>query len=190
VDGELIEQRLAEREGLRLWNSLIRFLRWSRAKDVEDVASESFLRLLQNLRAGEEIGNLKAYLRQIARNVLQEQHRQRQRESALAQNPLVVLSSASTQEAEALSRCLYHCKKTCLSRQEIALIEAYYGPAKKVARRRKLAAMMSLSANGLCIQAFRLRRKLADCMKRCEEANFGRNGSRAQSLSTKRDARA
>ena len=83
--------------------------------------------------------------------------------------------------------CLGRCKKICLSRQELVLIESYYGtdPAEKIARRKEIANEMSLTENALRIQAFRVRRKLYECIQRCQQS-VG-NGSSVPSLYNVRD---
>ena len=146
----------------------MRFLRWARRRDdVEDLASETMLRLLQNLQSGERVVHLEAYVRQIARNVLQEEHRRNRRYVRLLENPSAALPAPSDANADALYQCLERCKKDCLSRKEIRLIEAYYDG--NSAARKKLATQMNLSECALRIHAFRVRRKLAECVRKCQD---------------------
>jgi DNA-directed RNA polymerase specialized sigma24 family protein len=163
---------LAELDSLKLWRSLVRFLRWSRAQEAEDVASESILRLVQNLRDGQQVLNLDAYARQIARNVLLEERRRTRRDIQFRSSALPAMAGPSTDRAEALSRCMERCMKSCLSEQEIRLIEAYYGgdAVSHIAQRKALREKLGLSENALRLKAFRVRQKLQECIKRCPEA--------------------
>jgi RNA polymerase sigma factor (sigma-70 family) len=156
-------------EGWRLWNVAVRFLRWARAEDAEDLASETVVRLLQNLRRGEQILNPESYVRQVARNVLHEDRRARRFEVQLSAGAPAPDTGTDTETAEVMSQCLGKCKKKCLSKQERVLIEAYYGgdPSRRISRRKDLADKMGLSENALRLAAFRVRRRLSECMEEC-----------------------
>ena len=172
------ERELTGPESWRLWNIAVRFLRWSRAADAEELASETMTRLIENLRRGEQVLHPDAYVREIARNVLREDRRRREREADLPQVALAAssLGARSADQEEAHFRCLERCKRECLSPEERRLIQAYYGgdSSDKISRRRKvLAGRMGLSENALRLWAFRLRRKLFNCIKECLDGNDG-----------------
>ena len=50
-----MELRLNGPESWRLWNVALRFLRWARAEDAEGLASETVVRLIQNVARGEQM---------------------------------------------------------------------------------------------------------------------------------------
>jgi RNA polymerase sigma factor (sigma-70 family) len=172
VEIGLTPHRISEDESWRLRRLAERWLYRAGAQNAEDLASESVLRLLRNLSNGAQIENLDAYVCQVAKNVLREFRRQKSREVELSAAIASTASLNSYPAAELLARCLECCKKQCLSELELVVIEAYYGagPARKSQHRRELAVRLNLSENAMRLAAFRARRKLYDCIQRCQES--------------------
>jgi len=159
---------LSEDESSALRETLVRFLKWSHAMDPEDLASETIVRVLQNLRGGVVIENMGAYARQVARHLQLEDYRQRAREARLVKGYLD-LGGETTALQEQIAVCLEHCKKECLLRNELRLIELYYRGEKevKIANRKSLAKKLKISESALRQKVFPIRRKLAACVERC-----------------------
>lgn len=161
---------LSEDESWTLREALVRFLRWSQVTDPEDLASETIVRVLQSLRAGVVIENMSAYARQVARHIQLEDHRQRGRKAHLSGGSLD-LSGEATALQELTAVCLERCKKQCLARNEMRLIELYYLGQKevKISNRKALAKKLKITESALRQKVFQSRRKLAACMERCLE---------------------
>jgi DNA-directed RNA polymerase specialized sigma24 family protein len=159
---------LSEDESRALRETLIRFLKWSQAVDPEDLASETILRILQNLRAGVVIENLGAYARQVARHLQMEDFRQRDRQAQLI-NGSLDLGDENAANQEQIIVCLERCKKECLSRNDLRLIELYYRDEKamKISNRKRLAEKLQISESALRQKVFQIRRKLGACVERC-----------------------
>ena len=97
-----------------------------------------------------------------------EDYRQRAREARLVKGSLD-LGGESTALREQVAVCLERCKKECLFRNELRLIELYYRGEKevKISNRKGLAKKLKISESGLRQQVFQIRRKLASCVERC-----------------------
>ena len=161
---------LPEDESWALREALVGFLRWSQVTDPEDLASETIVRVFQSLRAGVVIENMGAYARQVARHIQLEDHRQKGRMAHLAGGTLDLLGE-DTALQELMAVCLERCKKQCLARNEMRLIELYYLGDKeaKISNRKTLAKKLKISEGALRQKVFQGRRKLAACMERCLE---------------------
>ncbi len=156
---------LTETESSRLRRWLVRFLRAKGAREPEESAHETLVRILKNLRAGLQIRNLDAYASRVAQNVLREDLRHSLKHSALPED--LPENAAPTPDNKVLLKCLEVCKHTCLVKKELRLIEAYYGGT--IADRKSLARKEGLSENALRLRAFKVRQKLKACVEHCCE---------------------
>lgn len=155
---------------------LVRFFEWRGCDGAESLADETIDRVSRKLDGGEPIDGGGAYFYAVARNVLKEQVRSRLRRERLRraipppsgaawEHPLLAGS-----ERERLA-CLDRCLQT-LADEERELIRRYYGaePAERAADHARLAQRLGISAGNLRVRAYRLRRALEVCVKRCLEA--------------------
>jgi RNA polymerase sigma factor (sigma-70 family) len=179
--GVLAEERdLAGHRYETIRAGLVRFFEWHGCGGAESLADETIDRVCHKLDDGEPIDGSGAYFHAVARNVLKEHLRSRQRrkrlwrvipppEGSAWQHPLLAGS-----ERERLA-CLNHCLQT-LSEEERELIRQYYGAeaADKAADHARLAERLGISAGNLRVRAYRLRRALEVCVTRCLEAKGGR----------------
>lgn len=148
---------------------LVRLFQWRGCPFPEDHADETLNRVARKIEAGEGIRDLKAYAFGVARLLLLEIFKQRERE----QQSLNGVPPSRSNEVEAdpsgvrvacLQQCLAH-----LPADNRDLIVHYYqgeGGA-KINSRKKLAQSLSLSINTLRMRALRLREKLEACVKVC-----------------------
>lgn len=152
-----------------LRSKLISYFDWRNCPFPEDHADEALNRVIRKIDAGEEIRDPSTYIFGIARMLLLEIARTREKARA-ALNLLPEMQSVDTESDEAQNRvnCLRQCL-AALPEKSRELITKYYegdGPA-KIKRRKELAAELGMELNALRIRACRLREKLEECMGRC-----------------------
>jgi len=154
----------------RLRRDLIQFLRRERAVDPEGLADETVARIIKIAEGGTTIDNLEAYVRGVARHVLDEDARKRGRLRTLNDSVADAdTGQAAVEIAGIRVACLKWCKKKLFSPDEIRMLDAYYRGRgwRRIARRRKMAAELGISPNALRIRMFRMRRELQDCVEQC-----------------------
>lgn len=151
----------ADQDLARLRGELVSFLRWRRATGVEDLVQEALLRVLQKLREGQEIGNLRAYARRVAELVHLEDLRLHRLETGLT----IDRADEAVDNPERLSQCLAECKKKCLTRRDAKFIEQYYQSNSQ--QRKLLARSRNISGETLRKQAMQIRNQLRQCVERC-----------------------
>jgi len=152
-----------------LRSKLISYFDWRNCPFPEDHADEALTRVIRKIEAGEELRDPSTYVFGIARMLLLEIARTREKER-VALNLLPDTQSVDTESDEAQKRinCLRQCL-AALPEKSRELITEYYegeGPA-KINRRKELAAHLGMQLNALRIRACRLREKLEECMGRC-----------------------
>ena len=165
---------------------LLRFFRWERFADSEDLADDVLNRVARKLADGEQIQNLDAYVSAVARLVLREAvTRDRRRERALERMPEPEPLDSAPEDPPA---------QECLERQlaklpppDRDLILRYYSGERsgRIEIRKQLATQLGLNRNALRNRALRLRARLETLVRACLES---RDGSRS-SPTTTRDGR-
>lgn len=150
-----------------LHNDLAAYFRWKRAPFIEDQIQETLLRVLEKVRTGEQIANLKAYARRVGELVLMEELRLLRVQATLT----IAASVDSDSKLEHLSTCLDNCRKSCLTRREDRLVTLYYEADAQ--HRKLLAAAMKISDGELRKRAWEIRKKLRACLDECMR-NSGR----------------
>ena len=150
-------------------SKLINYFDWRDCPFPEEHADDAINRVIRKLDAGEEFRDLATYVFGVARMMLLEIARTRDKEQAAlnlftASQPPEEPSSEDDLREECLKQCL-----AALSDSSRALITEYYvgdGSA-KIRRRQELARRLGVQLNALRIRACRLRGKLEECMGRC-----------------------
>lgn len=142
---------------------LRRFFQSQGMREPEDDAQEAIKRLLEKLRET-EILNLDAYLMGIAGNIVKE----RIGEGSL---PVVPMAPVPDVIDERLLRCLERCEKKLLNPEERKLLRDWYRGTggEKIAQRRGLAEKSGTTLSALKERVYRLRQKLAPCVRKCRE---------------------
>lgn len=152
-----------------LRSKLISYFDWRNCSFPEDHADEALTRAIRKIAAGEEIRDPSTYVFGIARMLLLEIARTREKERA-ALNLLPDTQSVDTESEEAQTRidCLRQCLAALPEKSRELITEYYEGEgAAKINRRKELAAHLDMQLNALRIRACRLREKLEQCMGRC-----------------------
>jgi RNA polymerase sigma factor (sigma-70 family) len=161
-----------ERAGERyetLRRKLMKFFEWHGIGSPEEHADETINRIARKITEGEEIHDLHGYCYGVARMLLREALRERERERAM-RDRLPPPPDAGEEGSERESRVL--CLDECLGRipaESRELILEYYQSEKqaKIESRRELAGRLGIPLNALRIRAHRIRAKLEACVNDC-----------------------
>ena len=149
---------------------LVKYFQWRGAGAPDREADETINRVARRIEEGESISNLNAYFYGVARLVLAESLRAREREREALQHVPVVEPPPTDDDSDAdgrracFDRCLRH-----LSDESRDLIIEYYNDEKsgKIERRKHLAARLGIQLNALRIRAHRIRINLEACVREC-----------------------
>ncbi|HTG85905.1 MAG TPA: hypothetical protein VL907_02680 [Pyrinomonadaceae bacterium] len=155
---------------LEIRNNLTRFFEWRGCPFPEDHADETINRIAKRVAEGEQIQNPAGYAMGVARLLVLEIVKGRQRE----QVALNEISTSSTEEyddssdAEDRIGCLRQCLGG-LSTDNRQLITDYYEGDKgdKIQNRKKLVEKLGIPVNTLRMRALRLRDRLQVCVEDC-----------------------
>ena len=155
---------------LEIRNNLTRFFEWRGCPFPEDHADETINRIAKRVAEGEQIQNPAGYAMGVARLLVLEIVKGRQRE----QVALNEISTSSTEDyddssdAEDRIGCLRQCLGG-LSTDNRQLITDYYEGDKgdKIQNRKKLVEKLGIPVNTLRMRALRLRDRLQVCVEDC-----------------------
>ena len=149
---------------------LVRLFRWRGVQFAEDYADETINRVARKLAEGERVQNLSGYIGGVARLVLLEAHKERERERAAFDRlpPPVVEAAPEPDEGEGRVRCFESCMGG-LDAETRTLILEYYDDAggARIEKRKRLADALGLEMNALRNRALRVRDRLERCINDC-----------------------
>lgn len=162
------EQAGREYERVRL--KLIKYFEWRGAAFPEGEADETINRVARKIEEGVEVSNLSAYFYGVARLVLVEARKGREKElEAFRQVPPIEMH-ASAEDLDAVRRqaCLDICLQRLPEESRTLIIEYYQDEkSKKIEIRKNLASRLSIPLNALRIRALRIRASLETCVREC-----------------------
>ena len=164
-----VDRETAGRKYLEIRNNLTRFFEWRGCSFPEDHADETINRIAKRVFEGEEILNHSGYAMGVARLLLLEINKGRQREqSALAEIGAAPDVYVPEDDDESRLTCLRSCLQT-LSPDNRELILQYYQGEKgeKIENRKKLLQRLGIPVNTLRMRALRLRERLQACVEEC-----------------------
>lgn len=155
---------------LEIRSHLTRFFEWRGCPFPEDHADETFNRIAKRVAEGEEIQNPSGYAMGVARLLVLEIMKGRQREQ-VALNEITSTASELSDEPDDAEERL-GCLRTCLgglSLENRQLITEYYEGEKgdKIQNRKKLVEKLGIPVNTLRMRALRLRDRLQVCVEDC-----------------------
>jgi DNA-directed RNA polymerase specialized sigma24 family protein len=159
-----------------LRHKLVVFFCGRRVLTAEDQADETIDRLSRRIAEGEPIQDLGRFAYGVARLVFKESlkrdHRQRGAFAALAP-PQIAMRFDSDAGIECIRRCVGR-----LETADRELILAYYGSDGREGQRERqdLAGRLEISSTALRLRAYRIRRSLEACARRCLDGPTGRGG--------------
>ena len=154
---------------LEIRTHLTRFFEWRGCSFPEDHADETINRVAKKVAEGEEILNPSGYAMGVARFLLLEIIKGRQREqSALTEIGKTSEVYVDRDDGESRLTCLKNCLQT-LSPDNRDLILQYYQGEKgeKIDNRKKLIERLGVPVNTLRMRALRLRERLQGCVEEC-----------------------
>jgi DNA-directed RNA polymerase specialized sigma24 family protein len=155
---------------LEIRTHLTRFFEWRGCPFPEDHADETINRVAKKVAEGEEILNPSGYAMGVARLLLLEILKGRQRE----QSALTEIGTTASEvypdsdDVESRLACLRNCLQT-LSPDNRELILQYYQGEKseKIRNRKKLMERLQIPVNTLRMRALRVRERLQGCVEEC-----------------------
>ena len=157
---------------LEIRGNLMRFFEWRGCSFPEDHADETINRIARKIDEGEEILNPAGYAMGVARLLLLEILKSRQREqSALneigtASDVYVAVDDSDEDRLECLRKCL----QTLSADNRKLILEYYQGEkSEKIQNRKKLLDSLGIPVNTLRMRALRLRERLQGCVEACME---------------------
>lgn len=144
--------------------ALRRYFQSSGLPEPEDAAQEAIARMVEK-RLEKPLDNPEAYLKGIARNIVREHFK--------SQKPQILLPGAPPDHFnERLLQCLERCEKKLLNQAERKLLHDWYRSegSEKLRDRRHLAEAEGISPETLKTRVYRLRQKIAPCVRKCRDA--------------------
>jgi DNA-directed RNA polymerase specialized sigma24 family protein len=156
---------------LEIRSNLTRFFEWRGCPFPEDHADETINRIAKRVAEGEQIQNPSGYAIGVARLLILEILKGRQREQ-VAMNELATTSSEVSNDGagdgEERIVCLRHCLEGLTSENRVLITEYYEGEkGGKIQNRKKLVEKLGIPVNTLRMRALRLRDRLQVCVEDC-----------------------
>jgi len=158
-----------------LRRALLRFFEWRGAWEPEVCADETLDRVARKIEDGEEVRDVAAFTRGVARMVLMEDlKRARRRPVPLLEKHEHAVSEPRPEEADEAAACLQRCLSSLLPSGRELIVRYYEGMgAAKIDNRRHLAHQMGIPPGALRSRAQRLRGRLEDCVRSCVRSRSG-----------------
>lgn len=154
---------------LEIRTNLTRFFEWRGCPFPEDHADETFNRIAKRVAQGEAILNPPSYAMGVARLLLLEIIKGRQRE----QSALTEISSSGevyvdSDDGESRLTCLRNCLQTLSPDNRDLILQYYQGEkSEKIRNRKQLMERLGIPVNTLRMRALRLRERLQGCVEEC-----------------------
>jgi DNA-directed RNA polymerase specialized sigma24 family protein len=168
-----VDREQAGQKYLQIRNNLTRFFEWRGCSFPEDHADETINRMAKRVAEGEAILNHSGYAMGVARLLLLEINKGRQREqSALAEIGSAPDVYVPADDRESRLTCLRSCLQTLSPDNRELIIQYYQGEkGEKIENRKKLLARLGVPVNTLRMRALRLRERLQMCVEDCLSGN-------------------
>jgi DNA-directed RNA polymerase specialized sigma24 family protein len=154
---------------LEIRSNLTRFFEWRGCSFPEDHADETINRIAKKVAEGEEILNPSGYAMGVARLLLLEILKSRQREqSALTEMGQASEPLVEPDDGEDSLDCLRDCLQTLSADNRELILQYYQGEkSEKIQNRKNLLDRLGISVNTLRMRALRLRDRLQGCVEQC-----------------------
>jgi DNA-directed RNA polymerase specialized sigma24 family protein len=154
-----------EYESLR--RRLADYFDWRGCPNPDVYADETLDRVARKLREGEKVDNVHKYVFGVARMLLLESVRRREREKVAHAEwrPLDVVDDPVDEDQV---RCLESCMKQLPEETRELLIRYYQGDGRTtLAARKELAVGLGINSGALKVRAHRARATLEACLRKC-----------------------
>ncbi len=154
---------------LEIRTNLTRFFEWRGCSFPEDHADETINRMAKKVAEGEEILNHSGYAMGVARLLLLEIIKSRQREqSALNEMENRGEAYVDSDDGESRLTCLRNCLQSLSAENRDLILQYYQGEkSEKIRNRKKLMERLGIPVNTLRMRALRLRERLQGCVEEC-----------------------
>jgi DNA-directed RNA polymerase specialized sigma24 family protein len=154
---------------LEIRGNLTRFFEWRGCPFPEDHADETINRVAKKVDQGEEILNPAGYAMGVARLLLLEIVKGRQREqSALTEIGRESEAYEAEDDGEGRLACLRNCLQTLSPDNRDLILQYYQGEkSEKIQNRKKLMERLGVPVNTLRMRALRVRERLQGCVEEC-----------------------
>jgi len=154
---------------LEIRGNLTRFFEWRGCPFPEDHADETMNRVAKKVDQGEEILNPAGYAMGVARLLLLEIVKGRQREqSALTEIGRESEAYEAEDDGEGRLTCLKNCLQTLSPDNRDLILQYYQGEkSEKIQNRKKLMERLGVPVNTLRMRALRVRERLQGCVEEC-----------------------
>jgi DNA-directed RNA polymerase specialized sigma24 family protein len=152
-----------------LRRKLIKFFDWWGSEDTDMLADEAFDRVARKLAEGEAVRDLNGYLIGVARLIFKEHLRgQIRMRATIEQLPRELSTADDSVDDEARHLCYENCLSK-LQPQSRDVVVRYYQMHghNRADEREAMSAQMQIPLNLLRVRAFRIRRKLGECLDAC-----------------------
>lgn len=151
---------------LEVRGNLTRFFEWRGCSFPEDHADETINRMAKKVAEGEQIQNPSGYAMGVARLLLLEIIKGRQREqSALEEIGAAGEAYVESDDSESRLTCLRSCLETLSADNRLQYYQGEKG--EKIRNRKKLIERLGIPVNTLRMRALRLRERLQVCVEDC-----------------------
>ena len=155
-----------EYEALR--GRLIDYFQWRGSDDPESRADETLDRVARKLAEGEPVEHVHRYAHGVARLILLESTRERQRERAAFAEWHVAAAAEPTALTKARAECLDRCLRALPLDQRSVIVEYYRGEGRlHLAARKGLAERLGITYGALKLRAHRARIQIEKCLEAC-----------------------
>ena len=151
-------------------NKLVRFFEWRSVLAPDEYADETLDRVARRIDEGQEVKNLRGYIYGVARMVLKEEIREREREFV----PLDEVGDRIPEEPpapiepEAREVCFDRCLDKLPPESKILILDYYQEERRaKIDLRQQLADSLRIAPNALRIRVHRIRVSLEKCIMNC-----------------------
>lgn len=166
------ERDAAGEKYLLLRRNLVRFFEGRGFYEAEDHTDEVLNRVARKLDDGDQIENVSQYVYGVARLLLLELYKKREKENrAVNELPTESFPQAEAderEESEGKLRCLNQCLQELPTENRDIIIQYYQGEKRdKIENRQRLAESLGIPQNALRSRAVRLREKLEECILNC-----------------------
>lgn len=154
---------------LEIRSNLTRFFEWRGCSFPEDHADETINRIAKKVAEGEQILNPSGYAMGVARLLLLEILKSRQREqSALTEMGQASEPIVDPDDGEDRLECLRDCLQNLSADNRELILQYYQGEkSEKIRNRKNLLDRLGISVNTLRMRALRLRDRLQGCVEQC-----------------------
>lgn len=150
-------------------HKLVKFFEWEGCPCPEDQADEVINRVARKIDEGAEIHDLYGYCFGVARMLLMEIFREREKQQrAMERLPWSEAAAEEPDEPTPRLECLEQCLRGLPPETRELIMQYYQGEERaRIENRRKLAERLMIPVNALRNRALRLRAKLESCVDYC-----------------------